>query len=126
MQGYTYTKGEHYPVEHLVFKVAPEDVEHYLAVDHEIWTLKEAYAPGFDHIPFLYKEVWVNDNKPGEIHFIFVWESIESWRKIDDKEYQAKLIKEFDEKFGRPYEFVRCVQNEENFGEHRVSRFERI
>ena len=81
MQGYTYTKGEHYPVEHLVFKVAPEDVEHYLAVDHEIWTLKEAYAPGFDHIPFLYKEVWVNDNKPGEIHFIFVWESIESWRR---------------------------------------------
>ena len=110
MQGYTYTKGEHYPVEHLVFKVAPE----------------EAYAPGFDHIPFLYKEVWVNDNKPGEIHFIFVWESIESWRKIDDKEYQAKLIKEFDEKFGRPYEFIRCVQNEENFGVHRVSRFERI
>ena len=53
MQGYTYTKGEHYPVEHLVFKVAPEDVEHYLAVDHEIWTLKEAYAPGFDHIPFI-------------------------------------------------------------------------
>ena len=43
-----------------------------------------------------------------------------------DKEYQAKLIKEFDEKFGRPYEFVRCVQNEENFGVHRVSRFERI
>ena len=22
MQGYTYTKGEHYPMEHLVFKVA--------------------------------------------------------------------------------------------------------
>ena len=42
MQGYTYTKGEHYPVEHLVFKVAPEDVEHYLAVDHDIWTLKGA------------------------------------------------------------------------------------
>ena len=53
MQGYTYTKGEHYPVEHLVFKVAPEDVEHYLAVDHEIWTLEEAYARGVDHIPFL-------------------------------------------------------------------------
>ena len=42
------------------------------------------------------------------------------------REYQAKLIKEFDEKFGRPYEFIRCVQNEENFGVHRVSRFERI
>ena len=107
MQGYTYTKGEHYPMEHLVFKVAPEDVERYLEVDHEIWTLKEAYAPGFDHIPFLYKEVWLNDNKPGEIHFIFAWESIESWREIDQKEYQAQLIKEFDEKFGRPYELIR-------------------
>ncbi len=109
-----------------MFKVAPEDVERYLEVDHEIWTLKEAFAPGFDHIPFLYKEVWINDNKPGEIHFIFAWESIESWRKIDQKEYQAQLIKEFDEKFGRPYELIRVVQNEENFGVHRYSRFERI
>ena len=88
--------------------------------------MKEAYAPGFDHIPFLYKEVWLNDNKPGEIHFIFAWESIESWREIDQKEYQAQLIKEFDEKFGRPYELIRVVQNEENFGVHRYSRFERI
>ena len=54
MQGYTYTKNEHYPMEHLVFKTAPEDVERFLEVDHEVWTLMEAYAPGFDHIPFLY------------------------------------------------------------------------
>jgi hypothetical protein len=52
MQGYTYTKNEHYPMEHLVFKTAPEDVERFLEVDHEVWTLMEAYAPGFDHIPF--------------------------------------------------------------------------
>lgn len=126
MQGYTYTKNEHYPMEHLVFKTAPEDVEHFLEVDHEVWTLMEAYAPGFDHIPFLYKEVWVNDNKPGELHMIFAWESIEAWRKIDQKEYQAQLIQEFESRFGRPYELIRCVQNEENFGVHRYSRFERI
>ena len=126
MQGYTYTKGEHYPMEHLVFKVAPEDVERYLEVDHEIWTLKEAFAPGFDHIPFLYKEVWISVVAVSLINFIFAWESIESWRKIDQKEYQAQLIKEFDEKFGRPYELIRVVQNEENFGVHRYSRFERI
>ena len=52
MQGYTYTKNEHYPMEHLVFKTAPEDVERFLEVDHEVWTLMEAYAPGFDHFPF--------------------------------------------------------------------------
>ena len=45
MQGYTYTKNEHYPMEHLVFKTAPEDVERFLEVDHEVWTLMEAYAP---------------------------------------------------------------------------------
>ena len=32
-----------------------------------MWTLGEAESGLFDHIPFLYKEVWVNDNKPGEI-----------------------------------------------------------
>ena len=37
MQGYTYTKNEHYPMEHLVFKTAPEDVERFLEVDHEVW-----------------------------------------------------------------------------------------
>ena len=107
MQGYTYTKNEHYPMEHLVFKTAPEDVERFLEVDHEVWTLMEAYAPGFDHM-------------------IFAWESIEAWRKIDQKEYQAQLIQEFESRFGRPYELIRCVQNEENFGVHRYSRFERI
>ncbi|WP_419057106.1 hypothetical protein [Evtepia gabavorous] len=42
MQGYTYVKGEHYPVEHLVFETAPEHVQEFLDVDHEVWTLGEA------------------------------------------------------------------------------------
>ena len=71
MQGYTFVKGEHYPVEHLVFETAPEFVEEFLEVDHEVWTLGEAESDLFDHIPFLYKEVWINENKPGEMHFIF-------------------------------------------------------
>ena len=54
MQGYTFVKGEHYPVEHLVFETAPEFVEEFLEVDHEVWTLGEAESDLFDHIPFLY------------------------------------------------------------------------
>ena len=46
--------------------------------------------------------MWVNDNKPGEMHCIFVWESIESWRKVDDKEVQAALIARFESKFQHP------------------------
>lgn len=73
-----------------------------------------------------YKEVWVNDNKPGEMHFIFVWESIESWKKVDDPDLQAMFIANFESKFQHPYQLTRCVQNEENFGVHRYSRFQRI
>ena len=91
MQGYTFVKGEHYPVEHLVFETAPEFVEEFL-----------------------------------EMHFIFVWESIESWKKVDDKDIQAALIARFESKFKHPYKLTRCIQNEENFGLHRYSRFERI
>ena len=93
MQGYTFVKGEHYPVEHLVFETAPEFVEEFLEVDHEVWTLGEAESDLFDHIPFLYKEVWINENKPGEMHFIFIWESMESWKKVDDKDIQAAAEK---------------------------------
>ena len=111
MQGYTYVKGEHYPVEHLIFETAPEHVQEFLDVDHEVWTLGEAESDLFDHIPFLYKEVW---------------ESIESWHKVDDPDLQAQFIARFESKFQHPYKLTRCIQNEENFGIHRYSRFERI
>ena len=39
---------------------------------------------------------------------------------------QAALIARFESKFQHPYKLTRCIQNEENFGIHRYSRFERI
>ena len=82
--------------------------------------------PGFDHIPFLSKEVWVNDHRPGEIHVIFVWESLESWRKVDDPQLQKGLAAQFEEAFPHPYRLVRKVEEEEEYGIHRYSRFERL
>ena len=43
-----------------------------------------------------------------------------------DKDIQAALIARFESKFKHPYKLTRCIQNEENFGLHRYSRFERI
>ena len=60
------------------------------------------------------------------MHFIFVWESIESWKKVDDPDLQAKFIANFESQFQHPYQLTRYVQNEENFGVHRYSRFQRI
>lgn len=126
MKGYSYVKGEQYPIEYLVFTTAPEHVQEFLDVDHEIWTVGQSQNELFDHIPFLYKEVWINENKPGEMHFIFAWESMESWEKIGAEAIQAKYIAAFEKRFPYSYELTRCIHSEENFGLHRYSRFERI
>jgi uncharacterized protein (TIGR03792 family) len=122
---YRYTREERLPVEILVFQVDPDDVEEYLRVDHEVWTLGEAFHPELDHIPFVSKEVWLNDARPGEITLIFVFESMEAWNTVGADHIQAQLIAEFDRRFGRPHELVRAVHEEERFGIHRWSRFER-
>ena len=123
---YRYTKNEHYPMEHLVFKTDPEFLQECLDVDHEVWTLGEGLHKEFDHIPFLYKEVWLNENNPGEIHYIFAWEDMDAWKHIARQDIQDMLEAEFAAKCDKPYELIRCVEQEENYGIHRYSRFERI
>ena len=120
-----YTSGERLPVEVLVFEVAPEHVEEFLAVDHDVWTLGEAHTDGFDHIPFLSKEVWLDDAHPGRIVLTFVWESIESWRRVGDEQLQETLQAQFDARFPHPVTLLRALHEESDFGIHRVSRFER-
>jgi uncharacterized protein (TIGR03792 family) len=117
--------GERRPIEILVFEVDPADVEAFLAVDHEVWTLGEAATPWFDGIPFESKEVWLNDHRPGRITIVFVWPTREAWQAVDRPEFQRRLTEEFDRRFTQPYELVRAIHDEEQFGLHRWSRFER-
>lgn len=123
---YHYRSGERLPVEVLVFEVDPSHLDAYLAVDHEVWTLGEAFIDGFDHIPFLSKEVWLDDAHPGLVTLIFVWESIESWRRVGAEELQRALQERFDTLFPHPVRLVRALHEESDFGIHRVSRFERV
>ena len=124
--GYRYQSGERLPVEVLVFEVDPEHVDEFLAVDHEVWTLGEAETDGIDHIPFLSKEVWLDDAHPGRVILTFVWESIESWRLVGDEQLQHALQARFDERFPHRVTLLRAYHEESNFGIHRVSRFERV
>ncbi|MEZ5412613.1 MAG: TIGR03792 family protein [Acidimicrobiales bacterium] len=123
---YRYQRGERLPVEVLVFRMDPAHVEEYLALDHEIWTLGEALLDGFDHIPFLSKEVWLDDSKPGEVTLVFVWESLDAWLQVGAEDIQRALQARFDERFGHPIELIAAPHEESNFGIHRWSRFERI
>jgi uncharacterized protein (TIGR03792 family) len=105
--------------------VEPAHLDEFLRVDHDIWTLGEALLDGFDRIPFLSKEVWLDDSRPGEVTIVFVWESMESWKRVADGDVQDRLQAEFDARFGHPVTLVRALHEESSFGLHRWSRFER-
>ena len=123
---YRYIHGERRPVEVLVFKMDPSVVDEFIAIDHEIWTLGEAHTPGLDRIPFLSKEVWLNDNAPGEVTLIFVWENQQLWDIVGNVDFQEQLQSQFNERFAHPIELLAAYHEDANFGIHRVSRFERI
>jgi uncharacterized protein (TIGR03792 family) len=122
---FQYTKNEKLPIEVLVFEMDPKHVEEFLVADHEVWTLGEAELPGFDRIPFLSKEVWLDDSWPGRVKLVFVWESLEAWMRVGKTDTQQRLQAVFDERFKHPVKLVEAWHEESNFGLHRWSRFER-
>lgn len=122
---YRYASDERCPIEVLVFTMDPADVDRFLQIDHEVWTLGEAATPGMDEVPFASKEVWLDDSRPGEITIVFVWPTLADWETVADPEFQARLQTIFDERFDRPYELTREIHIEREHGLHRWSRFER-
>jgi uncharacterized protein (TIGR03792 family) len=121
---YRYERGERRPVEILVFRVDPVDVDEFVRVDHEVWTLGEASALGGETAPFLSKEVWLDDDRPGEITIVIEWPSIEAWNAVDDSEIQGRLAAEFDARFVRPYDIVGSASDAKRRRLRRWSRFE--
>lgn len=122
---YSYVNGERRPVEVLVFRMDPSVVEEFIRVDHEVWTLGEAHMPGLDTIPFLSKEVWLDDSKPGEVTIVFVWDTQSDWDTVGATDFQQDLQRQFDERFPHHVELIGAPHEESNFGIHRVTRFER-
>ena len=122
---YTYINGERRPVEVLVFQMDPSVVDEWIRIDHEIWTMKEALMPGLQHIPFLSKEVWVDDSKPGQVSVVFVWDSMDDWNAVAEPSFQRQLLDEFNARFPHPYTLVAAPHEDANMGLYRVSRFER-
>lgn len=123
---FTYTVDERLPVEVLVFEVAPDHVDEFLVVDHDVWTLGEASILGDgEPIPFRSKEVWLDDAHPGRITLVFVWESLDAWMRVGTEANMEHLQAEFDARFPHEVTLVRAFHEESNHGIHRVSRFER-
>lgn len=122
---HSFVSGERRPVEVLVFEMDPAVVEEFLVVDHEVWTLGEATLEDHSTIPFLSKEVWLDDAHPGRVTIVFVWETLEQWMRVGAADIQARLQAEFDARFPHPLRLVAAPHEDSNLGIHRVSRFER-
>jgi uncharacterized protein (TIGR03792 family) len=120
-----YLSGERRPIEVLVFEMDPSVVNEFIAVDHEVWTLGEAKSLEHGDVPFISKEVWVDDAHPGQVTIVFVWESLDAWMAVADPEIQKRLQAEFDERFTHPVRLIAAPHETSNFGIHRVSRYER-
>lgn len=83
-------KDLHYPVEYLVFQLEDSSmIENFVELDHEIWTMFLKDFPSFYS-----KEIWINENNPGEIHSVIVWKDLKGWKSIP-----LDLLKETDKKF---------------------------
>jgi len=122
---YSYRSSERLPVEVLVFSVDPVHLDEFLRVDHDVWTLGEAGLDGFERVPFLSKEVWLDDSRPGEVTIVIVWESMDAWKRVADGEIQARLQAVFDARFAHSVTLVRALHEDSSYGLHRWSRFER-
>ena len=126
MNQYSYITNEERPVEVLVFRMDPALVDEFIRIDHEVWTLGEAHMEGLTDIPFLSKEVWLDNSKPGEVTIVFVWDTQTEWDEVGAVEFQQKLQAEFDALFPHPVELIAAPHEDSHFGIHRVTRFERI
>jgi uncharacterized protein (TIGR03792 family) len=123
---YSYINNERRPVEVLVFRMDPAVVDEFIRVDHHVWTLGEALMPGLNTIPFLSKEVWLDDSRPGEVTLVFVWDTQEQWDIVGETSFQQELQRIFDSQFPHPVELISAPHEDSQFGIHRVSRFERV
>lgn len=122
---YSYRNNERRPVEVLIFQMDPSVVDEWIQLDHEIWTMKEAMMPGLARIPFLSKEVWVDDSKPGQVTVVFVWDTMDDWDTVAEATFQQQLLNEFNERFPHPYTLVAAPHEDSQMGIFRISRFER-
>lgn len=123
---YSYVNGERRPVEVLIFQMDPSVVDEFIKVDHEVWTLGEALMPQLSRIPFLSKEVWLDDSKPGQVTLVFVWDTQEEWNVVGEDTFQKKLQELFDSRFPHAVQLIAAPHEDSALGIHRVSRFERI
>ena len=103
-------------VEGLTLRVAPELVEKYMQVEEDIW-IEDLFNCPF----FIGGEVWVSDDKKGEVTSLYFWESEEAYEAASNSEF-GRIHKQRSME-AMESEFVKAWHGEDR--RYRVKKFER-
>jgi len=80
--------------------MSPELRERFAQVDFEVWSafLQQQAA-------FVRKEVWIDADDNGQVVVAIEWSDRDRWKSIPQAQI-AERTREFDDRFGHPYELV--------------------
>lgn len=77
-------------VEFLTFSIERHELDTWLEIEHNVWTVFLKQQPGF-----LRKEMWFSETEPNEVHAVIWWQSLELWKQITPEQ-----CAQVDEKMG--------------------------
>jgi uncharacterized protein (TIGR03792 family) len=78
-------------IEFLTFRVDPAELAEWLSSEEATWSRFLERQDGF-----VSKQMWVERDRPGEVHAVITWRNEESWKAIPQTELDA-----VDAAFGR-------------------------
>lgn len=71
-------------IEFLTFRVAPDELDEWLAVEEQHWSRFLERQDGF-----VKKEMWRTVDEPVSVHAVIWWESMAQWQAVPQAELDA-------------------------------------
>ena len=68
-------------VEFLTFTVPVDELQDWLVIEREHWTMYLQRQPGF-----IRKQMWRSQDDPTAVHAVIWWESMEHWKAVPSAE----------------------------------------
>lgn len=71
-------------IEYLTFKIHPSERDAWMAIDEQSWSRFLERQNGF-----ISKQLWLERERPDEVHAVITWEDEASWNAIPAEELAA-------------------------------------
>lgn len=71
-------------IEYLTFVIDPTELAEWLPIEEQTWSRFLERQPGF-----VSKQMWVERDRPNEVHAVITWQDDASWQAISQDELAA-------------------------------------